>query len=56
MNTFRSYNYINTPSLPVESELKPADVFVVSTNCSMQEEILSLSTEPSPINEVSSFD
>ena len=32
------------PSLLVESELKPVEVFVVSFNFSMQEEILSLST------------
>ena len=44
------------PSLPVESELKHAKVFIVSSDYSMQEEILSLSTEPSPSSEVISID
>ena len=44
------------PSLLVESELKPAEVFVVSFDCSTQEEVLFLLTEPSPSSEVISFD
>ena len=29
--------YLSRPSLPIESELKPIEVFIVSSNCSMQE-------------------
>ena len=42
-------------SLLIESENHPPEVFVVSSDYSMQEEILSLSTEPSPSTEVISF-
>ena len=34
------------PSLLIESENHPAEVFVVSPDCSTQEEVLSLSIEP----------
>ena len=44
------------PSLLIESENHLAEVFIVSSNCSVQEEIVSLSTEPSPSSEVISFD
>ena len=44
------------PSLLIESENHPAEFFVLSFDCSMQEKILSLSTEPSPSSEVTSFD
>ena len=43
-------------SLLIKSENHPAEVFVVSSDCSMQEEVLSLSIEPSPSSEVISFD
>ena len=43
-------------SLPVQNELKPAECFMLHSNCSRQEEILSLSIEPSPSSEVISFD
>ena len=43
-------------SLPIESENHSAKVFVVSSDCSMQEEVLSLSTKPSLSSEVISFD
>ena len=43
-------------SLPVKNELKPTEVFMLRSDCSRQEEILSLSTEPSPSTEVISFD
>ena len=43
-------------SLPVENELNPVEVFMLHSYCSRQEEILSLSTKPSPISEVISFD
>ena len=43
-------------SLPVESELKPAEVFMLHSDCSRQEEILSLLTEPYPSKVVISFD
>ena len=43
-------------SLPVENELKPAEVFMLHYDCSRQEEILSILTEPSLSNEVISFD
>ena len=45
--------YSSCSSLPVENELKPAKVFMLR---SRQEEILSISREPSPSNEVISFD
>ena len=38
-----------------QSELKPTEVFVVSSDFSMQEEMLYLSTEPSPSSEFISF-
>ena len=44
------------PSLPIESENHLAEVFIVSYDCSMQEEFLSLSIEPSLSSEVISFD
>ena len=44
------------PSLLIESKNHPDEVFIVSSDCSMQEEVLSLSTEPSPSSEVISFD
>ena len=43
-------------SLPVENEPKPAEVFMLRSDCSQQEEILSVSTKPSPSSEVISFD
>ena len=43
------------PSLLVNSELKLDKVFVFNLNCSMQGEILSISTEPSPSTMVISF-
>ena len=43
-------------SLPVENEPKPAEFFMLRSDCSQQEEILSVSTEPSPSIEVISFD
>ena len=52
LSTQSSYS----PSLPVESEMKTYEVFVVSSNCSRQGEILSISTEPSPSTEVISSD
>ena len=45
----------SSPSLPIESENHPAVVFVVSSHCSMQEEVLSLSMGTSPSSEVISF-
>ena len=44
------------PSYPINSENHSVEVFVVSSDCSMQEEILSLLTEPSLSSEVISFD
>ena len=46
----------SSPSLPVESELKPAEVFIVSSDCSMHGEIMFISTESSTSFEVISFD
>ena len=43
-------------SLPVENEPKPAEDFMLRFDCSRQEEILSVSTKPSPSSEVISFD
>ena len=43
-------------SLPIENKLKPAEFFMLCSDCSQQEGILSLSIEPSPITEVISFD
>ena len=43
-------------SLPVENELNPAEVFMLRSNCSRQEEISSVSTKPSLSSEVISFD
>ena len=48
--------YSSCSSLLVENELKPAEAFMLRSNCSRQEEILSVSTEPSPSSEVISFD
>ena len=39
-----------------ENELNPAEVFVLRLDCSRQEEIFSISTEPSQSSEVISFD
>ena len=36
--------------------MKPVEVFMLRSDCSQQEEILSLSTEPSPSSEAISFD
>ena len=38
--------YSSCSSLPVENEPKPAEVFILRSNCSRQEEILSLLTDP----------
>ena len=43
-------------SLQVENELKPAEVYMLHSDYSRQEEILSILTEPSPSIEVISFD
>ena len=43
-------------SLRVENELKPAEVFMLRSNCSQQEEIFSVSKESSLGSEVISFD
>ena len=43
-------------SLPLENELKPTEVFMLRSDCSQQEEIFSISIEPSPSTEVISFD
>ena len=43
-------------SLTVENEPKPAEVFMLRSDCSRQEEIFSVSTEPSPSSEVISFE
>ena len=43
-------------SLSVENELKPAEVFMLRSDCSQQEEIFYVSTKPSPSSEVVSFD
>ena len=43
-------------SLPVENELNLVEVFVLHSDCCRQEEILSVSTKPSPSSEVISFD
>ena len=51
-----STQYLSCPSLLIESENHPTEVFIVSSDYSMQEEILSLSTKPSPSTEVISFD
>jgi len=48
--------YSSCYSLPVENELKPADVFMLRSDCFRQEEILFVSTKPSPSSEVISFD
>ena len=48
--------YSSCSSLIVENELKPTEVFMLHSDCSQQEEILSLSIEPSPSSEVISFD
>ena len=47
---------LSCSSLPVENELKPAKVFMLRSDCSQQEEVLSLSTEPYPSTKVISFD
>ena len=43
-------------SLPIESEIKPVEVFMLHSDCSRQEEILSVLKEPSPSSEVISFE
>ena len=43
-------------SLPVENELKPVEFFMLHSDCSQQEEILSILIEPSLSSEVISFD
>ena len=43
-------------SLPIENELKPVEVFMLHSDFSRQEEILSVSSEPSLSSEVISFD
>ena len=48
--------YSSCSSLPVENEPKPIEVFMLRSDFSQQEEILSISTEPSPSSEVISFD
>ena len=48
--------YLSCSSLPVENELKLAKVFMLHSDCSRQEKILFVSTEPSPSSEVISFD
>ena len=52
--TLKQYSF--PPSLPVESELKHVEVFIVSSDCSTQGEILSISKEPSLSIEIISFD
>ena len=47
---------LSSPSLLVESELKPLEFFTISFDCSVQVEVFYLSTEPSPSSEVISFD
>ena len=47
--------YSSCSSLLVENELKPAEFFMLRSDCSQQEEILFVSTEPSPSSEVISF-
>ena len=47
---------LSCSSLLVENEPKPAEVFMLHFDCSRQEEILSVSTEPSPSSEIISFD
>ena len=48
---FPSTKSSSCPSLLIESENHLAKVFVVSSDCSMQEEVLSLSMGPSPSSE-----
>ena len=48
--------YSSCSSLPVENEPKPVDVFMLCYDYSRQEEILSVSKEPSLSSEVISFD
>ena len=47
---------LSCSSLIVENEPKPAEVFMLHSNCFQQEEILSVSIEPSLSSEVISFD
>ena len=47
---------LSCSSLPVENELKPAEVFMLRSDGSRQEEVLSVLTEPSPSSEAISFD
>ena len=49
-------NYSSCSSLPIENEPKPAEVLMLHSDCSRQEEILFVSTERSPSSEVISFD
>ena len=44
------------PTLPIESDSKIADVFLVSLNCSVQGAISPHTTVPPPSSEVCSFD
>ena len=53
---FPSTQSLSCPSLLIESQNHPAEVFVVSSDCSTQEEILSLSIESSPSTESIYFD
>ena len=48
--------YSSCSSLPIENELKPAEGFMLHSDCSRQDEILFLLTKPSPSSEVISFD
>ena len=43
-------------SLPIKNEPKPAELFILRSDCSRQEEFFSVSTEASPSSEVISFD
>ena len=43
-------------SLIIENEPKPIEVFMLHSDCFRQGEIFSISTEPSPSNEIISFD
>ena len=47
---------LSCSSLLVENEPKPVEVVMLHSDCSQQEEIFSVSTEPSLSNEVISFD
>ena len=47
--------YLSCSSLPIENEPKLAEVVMLRSDCSRQEEILSILTKPSPSSEVISF-